>query len=252
MHHDKHFCLGVLPTLNYKANTKGGIKMMNNSGAFRKKKTYFSQVSNFALRDEKLSLKAKGLYSLIQSYITIEGFTLYKNTLKKDCSEGSTAFENAWNELKKVGYLKQFRSKTPEGYFTYEYDLIDIVHTPETRGVDNLLCGEGGLYNKTNNTNTNVKNTKILHHLGELNDDYISGYIKIANTYGYKPKRVTTDNLFYIQASVNTISQDIDIDEWEEAVTEHFNNLPKSNDGDIMSFLKASFRYFEIDLEQME
>jgi hypothetical protein len=46
------------------------------NGSFRKKKTYFSQVSNEALRDNTLSLKAKGLYALIQSYITIENFTL--------------------------------------------------------------------------------------------------------------------------------------------------------------------------------
>ena len=52
---------------------------MRNSGTFRKKKIYFSQVSNEALRDENLSLKAKGLYALIQSYITIENFILYKD-----------------------------------------------------------------------------------------------------------------------------------------------------------------------------
>ena len=51
------------------------------SGAFRKKKISYAQVSNFALRDEKLSLKAKGLLSLIESYINLENFTLYKQFL---------------------------------------------------------------------------------------------------------------------------------------------------------------------------
>ncbi|MBO3338971.1 RNA replicase, partial [Clostridium perfringens] len=40
---------------------------INRSGQFRKKKIHFTQVSNMALRDPALSLKAKGLYSLINS-----------------------------------------------------------------------------------------------------------------------------------------------------------------------------------------
>ena len=53
--------------------------MKNNNGKFRKKKIYFTQVSNYALRDKYLSFSAKGLYSLIQSYITIPDFDLYKS-----------------------------------------------------------------------------------------------------------------------------------------------------------------------------
>ena len=51
------------------------------SGAFRKKKTSFAQVSNIALRDETLSLKAKGLLALIESYLSLDNFTLYKQFL---------------------------------------------------------------------------------------------------------------------------------------------------------------------------
>ena len=39
--------------------------MNNDNGSFKGKKVYFSQVSNHAIRDNTLSLKAKGLYSLI-------------------------------------------------------------------------------------------------------------------------------------------------------------------------------------------
>ena len=103
------------------------------NGAFRKKRVYFSQVSNSALRDNSLSLKAKGLYALIQSYITIEDFTLYKTTLKKQCIEGEKAFESAWKELKDAGYLIQHRlqDKTKDeagkvsNTFYYEYELLD-------------------------------------------------------------------------------------------------------------------------------
>lgn len=100
----------------------------NTSGKFRKRKVTFAQVSNIALRDPTLSLKAKGLYSLIQSYITIEDFTLYKSHLMKQCVEKDTAFKSAWNELKKIGYLVQYKLKDEKtGIFYYEYDLLDEV-----------------------------------------------------------------------------------------------------------------------------
>lgn len=47
-------------------------------GKFRKKKVNFSMISNEIIRDDTVSLKTKGLYALIQSYITMDDFTLYK------------------------------------------------------------------------------------------------------------------------------------------------------------------------------
>ncbi|MBA4509774.1 DnaD domain protein [Clostridium sporogenes] len=107
--------------------------MEHKNGRFRKKKVYFTQVSNNALRDNSISLKAKGLYALIQSYITLEDFTLYKNYLKKQCKEGEKAFESAWKELKDAGYLIQYRlqddtldeNNKKKMTFFYEYELLD-------------------------------------------------------------------------------------------------------------------------------
>jgi len=221
------------------------------NGSFRKKKVQFSQVSNFALRDTKLSLKAKGLYSLIQSYITLENFILYKTTLKKQCLEGSTAFESAWNELKKMGYLKQYKSKSSDGFFIYEYDLLDvkdeIIHTPKTYPMDNPLDGKGGMYNKTDLNNTNTNNTKVLHHLAELNNEYVNKYIEIMEYNNYFHKKVSDTNYNHISNSINKISEEVDINEFTDGVCEYFNTIPKNNDGDILAFIKASYRLFEID-----
>jgi hypothetical protein len=276
------------------------------NGVFRKKKVYFSQVSNVALRDNKLSLKAKGLYALIQSYITIEDFILYKNTLKKNCREGSAAFEGAWNELKASGYLLQYKSKTPEGYFTYEYELIDdnpkaiqnkVIHTPKTEGMDNLPYGQVGVYNKTHSNKTKSNNTISLHqtqfdglYIGDdlhhsapqpdvvpispkvtkRKDDgyydlkavkdkyfepellpYIDCYLNAQASYrradGHSLyiKRISKDNLTRVYSEVSDLVDDgIDIEDWKEAVQEHFDTLAKGNDGDILAFLEASRRYF--------
>lgn len=135
---------------------------MNNNGKFRQKKVFFTQVSNDALRDPSLSLKAKGLYSLIQSYITLENFILYKNTLKQVCKEGEKAFEASWKELKDRGYLIQYKLRGEKGSFYYEYDLLDYSQTPKKEGVvkvgmDNGVSGKGGQYNNTYPSNTYFK-----------------------------------------------------------------------------------------------
>ena len=146
------------------------------NGAFRPRKVYFTQVSNDVLRNNELSLKAKGLYSLISSYITIEGFTLYKNTLKADCEEGESAFDSTWKELKEKGYLKQYKLKDNETKsFYYEYELLEVPIIEEEAvtkkaingksrnaknlGTENLgggfsTPGKGGVYNNTNLNNT--------------------------------------------------------------------------------------------------
>ncbi len=145
------------------------------TGRFRKRKIYFTQVSNHALRNEEMSLKAKGLYALIQSYITIEDFTLYKTTLRKQCVEGESAFESAWKELKKNGYLIQYKIQDEKGKFFYEYELLDepqiqetsqSTHPPKNHHVDNAPSGKSTLgkvggYNNTNSNNTDLNNTNI-------------------------------------------------------------------------------------------
>lgn len=96
------------------------------SGAFRKKKVSFSQVSNVALRDEDLSLKAKGLLALIESYLSLENFTLYKQFLINKSKDGETAFRGAWKELKDKGYLIQYKLQNNETkQFYYEYEICD-------------------------------------------------------------------------------------------------------------------------------
>lgn len=102
--------------------------LKNSNGTFRPKRVNFSQVSNTALQDDNLSLKAKGLYSLIQSMITLpgdDGLKIWK--ISDKCKEGDTAFESAWKELKKCGYLKQYRipDGSNKGQFRYEYELLD-------------------------------------------------------------------------------------------------------------------------------
>lgn len=112
------------------------------SGTFRKK-TNFAAVSNSALKDPKLSLKAKGLYSVIQSYITMPGIELKKSKLRALCQEGEKAFDTIWKELKDAGYLKIYRSPTGEDdQFKYEYELLDVADLSRPALLTLNKCGE--------------------------------------------------------------------------------------------------------------
>ena len=92
-------------------------------GFFRSKKG-FTVVQNSVTKDEKLSLKAKGLYVLIQAYITMPDKNYKKSDFLKMVTEGKCAFESAWKELKASGYIKQHVYSNGKG-FRIEYDLLD-------------------------------------------------------------------------------------------------------------------------------
>lgn len=95
-------------------------------GVFRKKNG-FTAVGNSIARDKVLSLKAKGLFLLIQSYINIPDSTWKKSDFQRMAIEGNKAFESAWKELKENGYLKShIRTNGKNGcQFSTEYELLD-------------------------------------------------------------------------------------------------------------------------------
>lgn len=159
------------------------------NGRFRQKENKFTQVSNDILDDKELSWKAKGIYAVIQRYITIPGWELYVNHLISLSKDGAKSFNSGWKELKDKGYLKQYRipNRENKGAFFYEYELLDVADTstpalincdadgnPKIKNndhipqkgynakrticlKDNMLKG-GNIYN-TNSNNTNLNNT---------------------------------------------------------------------------------------------
>lgn len=154
--------------------------MADRGGRFRPKKTSFSMVSNEIIRDDTISLKAKGLYTLIQSYITMDNFILYKGFLSGRCSDGKCSFDTAWEELKGRGYLIQYRMRDDKNQFYYEYELLDrpveeSTDFPATRfsgcgnpgngnsGDGKAVDGNPGSYNNTIQNNTLQNNTLSNH-----------------------------------------------------------------------------------------
>lgn len=98
---------------------------------FKKKKS-FTNVANEAIRDDRLSPEAKGVYAIIQSWITFEadGFVCSRSFIFKKSNCGEKKFDRIWSELKQAGYLKMYCV----GKANWTADLLDSPQpdTPHT------------------------------------------------------------------------------------------------------------------------
>ena len=75
------------------------------------------------VKDKRVSLKAKGLYFIIQSYINLPNVILDKIKLIKLSLDKDIAFLSAWNELVELGYLKVNKKINTSGKIVEFYEL---------------------------------------------------------------------------------------------------------------------------------
>lgn len=100
---------------------------------FRIQKTKnYTVMSNYHLRDKNLSLKAKGLLSLMLSLPEDWDYSI--GGLASICKENKTAVTTALKELKTYGYLittKLNPNETPTGRIDYAYDIFETPQDAE-------------------------------------------------------------------------------------------------------------------------
>lgn len=96
------------------------------------------------VHNKQLSLRAKGLYLLILTYLN-KNINISKEFLLNECCEGEKAFNATWKELKESGYLKQHKLRRGNNVFYYEYELITKF---ENEMEDELIQSD----NESNNT----------------------------------------------------------------------------------------------------
>ena len=133
----------------------------------------YTVMSNYHLRDKRLTLKAKGLMSMMLDFPDTWEYSL--NGLVSVCVEEETAVRNALKELKKCGYVKIDKlnpNETGSGRFEYVYNIYEkpIKQDKEKQGVekqdvDFLQLEFQGLEklplnNDTNKLITNISNIK--------------------------------------------------------------------------------------------
>jgi hypothetical protein len=105
------------------------------------KNSNYTVMSNYHLRDDNLTLKAKGLLSLVLSLPDNWDYTV--NGLVSICKENRTAINSALEELKNNGYLvviKKLPSQTDSGRFEYEYNFFESPKKQDGKkqGTENL------------------------------------------------------------------------------------------------------------------
>lgn len=142
---------------------------------FFRNKVPFVPISQVVAKDKELSLKAKGLYLLIQSYITIPNFKLYKSYLMSVCVEGQCSFDSAWNELKEKGYLKIYKiAKSDAKGFYYEYELLDAAESDTPALI--VIRKDGTIVDKEQENNDNP--IEIVEQPEETTDESVSSVIE--------------------------------------------------------------------------
>ena len=126
---------------------------------FRVEKNHsYTVMSNHHLRDERLSLKSKGLLSLILSLpddwrISIEGMTQFS-------ADGKDAIRSAIRELTDAGYITRAQTHSEAGTFSgYDY----IVHeTPAASPSSGFPTMEKPTTEKPTTENPTLRNTERL------------------------------------------------------------------------------------------
>ena len=131
----------------------------------------YTTMSNYHLRDKTLSLKAKGLQSMLLSLP--ERWKYSVRGLAEICLEGRGSVNTALNELERHGYLVRKQSRLPDGtmggieYWIYEKPQPCVGNPDaENPATENLVTANPQPENATQ-LNTNKSNTEELNTEGK-------------------------------------------------------------------------------------
>ena len=117
----------------------------------------YTVMSNYHFKDKNMSLKAKGLLSMMLSLpdnwnYSVEGFVTI-------CKESKTSIQSTLKELEDLKYLKRTRTQNTKGQFKYIYDIYEKPQT-ENACMDNI-----------SQLNTKELNTKDINNISSFNEN---------------------------------------------------------------------------------
>lgn len=126
----------------------------------------YTVMSNYHLKEKKMSLKAKGLLSLMLSLPDDWNYSIAG--LIAICKENETAIKSTLKELQEFGYViveKIMPDKTESGRIEYVYNIFEKPKQDgKKQGVENLpleiQCVENQVQLNTKQLNINKTNTK--------------------------------------------------------------------------------------------
>ena len=208
----------------------------------------YVMVNKELLNNTELSWKSKGLLTYLLSLP--DNWKIYEDEIVKHAKDGKDSLKSAIKELIENGYIERERIRNPSGQLKgYTYCVYEIPTKSGLSNVGKTIKGESATTNN-NVTNINKSNKKDIYINLPIDDhSFFNIYGRyFRNRFGKKHMRLTPEQLDDVNNKLNElIGCDVDRERFEEEVENHFDNLPKSNNGNIIAFLTASRRYFEVD-----
>ena len=193
------------------------------------KSNNYTVVANFHLRYKNMSLKAKGLLTLMLSLP--EDWDYSMNGLVAIVKEEITAVKTALHELEKLKYLKRTKFNNEKGRFDFEYHIYEQPYIKNPPMVNHI---QQSTNNKDKLDKQNI--LEVIHlitkelinnnflDINDLNIFYYDNLIKkLSNKYEYK------DIITAVNYTVNKIKE---------------NNYTDENDTEIINL----FGYFKSSL----
>lgn len=216
----------------------------------------YTVMSNVHLKNKMMSLKAKGLLSVMLSLPDDWEYSIAG--LCAICKENETAIKSTLNELKEFGYLTITKEKPTfenGGRFNYIYDIYEQPierQGIEKQAIENLCVERQGIENQRQ-LNINKSNTKK-ENIKEINNTYISKKFipptyEEVKEYALSLNRLDLAKAFYDYFSVgNWIdSKGNKVKNWKQKFITWANKNPK-NAGTIETFDADEF--FEAALKR--
>ena len=189
----------------------------------------YTTMCNRHLRDKRLSLKAKGLLSLMLSLPDEWDYSI--GGLVSICAENQSAVESTLRELRKTGYLvvtKLYPNETKTGRIEYLYDVHEYPVEAEKQGIEKQGVEIQGVeiqgVENRPQLNTNISNNE------QLNTDY-----------QVRSKRFTPPTLEEVKAYCKERKNNVDADRWMNYYTANGWKVGKNS----MKDWKAAVRTWE-------
>lgn len=165
---------------------------------FRVHKTAnYTVMSNHHLRNKDLSLKAKGLLSVMLSLPDDWDYSV--SGLSAISKEGVKAVRSGLKELEEEGYLIRSRINCDDGTFDYIYDIYEQPHNQKGYAVEGHA--ENGMQRSKEKTNTkkedkidkqDKRKSEDFHDASAINNEKPNGFSKVLIEAGY----IDEDDIF--------------------------------------------------------
>ena len=182
----------------------------------------YTIMSNTHLKEKEMSLKAKGLLSVMFSLSDNWNYSI--DGLVSICKENETAIKSTLDELKTFGYLtvtKLMPNETKSGRIEYVYDIYEIPKQEgEKQGLENLPLEFLPLENQdqlntnilSNNLNKNNKTTNNKESKKETTKEFPEVVLRIFNHWKskeiYPREDLTETKAKAIQKALKTYSEE--------------------------------------------